>query len=192
MSHQLWTTLIKYNVSPNQLYFLDCCRNKIKPTSLIDVDAEREFATNRGHIGQDGKLTPGALFILDEFETLLAKTKKRVASEILGTDAFNAITTYRNMFPAQKLPSGELARQSVQELKDKFVWFFKTYPEFDWDLVLDATDYYVYTKQKDGYLYMINSSYFIQKTDPRTKISRSALADHCQMILDNPEILKTA
>jgi hypothetical protein len=96
------------------------------------------------------------------------------------------------MFPAQKLPSGELARQSVQELKDKFVWFFKTYPEFDWDLVLDATDYYVYTKQKDGYLYMINSSYFIQKTDPRTKISRSALADHCQMILDNPEILKTA
>ncbi len=111
-------------------------------------------------------------------------------SEVLGINALQSIKTYREMFPAQKLPSGELARQTVQELKDKFVWFFKTYPEFDWNLVLDATDYYIYTKQKDGYNFMINSSYFIQKTDPRTRVSRSALADHCQMILDNPEILK--
>ena len=192
MSHQLWTTLIKYNISPNQLYFLDSCRHKIKPTQIIDEDYERQLALERGHLDAEGKLSPGALFILDEFETLLVKTKKKVASEVLGNNALESIKTYREMFPAQKLPSGELARQTVQELKDKFIWFFKTYPEYDWNLVLDATDYYVYTKQKDGFSYMITSSYFIQKTDPRTKISRSALADHCQMILDNPEILKTA
>lgn len=190
MNHQVWTTLIKYNVSPNQLYFLDCCRYKIKPTHLIDEDKERQVALEREHLTEDNKLTPGAIFILDEFETLLAKTKKKVMSEVLGINALQSIKTYREMFPAQKLPSGELARQTVQELKDKFVWFFKTYPEFDWNLVLDATDYYIYTKQKDGYNFMINSSYFIQKTDPRTRVSRSALADHCQMILDNPEILK--
>jgi hypothetical protein len=192
MSHQLWTVLIKYNVSPNQLYFLDCCRHKIQPTQLIDQEAEKQVALERGHLDQDGKLTSGAAFILDEFETLLVKTKKKVASDILGTNFLERIKEYRNMFPAVKLPSGELARQSVQELRDKFVWFFKTYPDYDWDLVLDATDYYLFTKQKDGFMYTVTSSYFIQKTDPRTKISRSALADHCQMILDNPEILKTA
>lgn len=159
---------------------------------MIDEEAERAIALQRGHLDQDGKLTPGATFILDEFETLLAKTKKKVASEILGTNFLDRIKEYRNIFPAVKLPSGELARQSVQELRDKFVWFFKTYPDYDWDLVLDATDYYLYTKQKEGFMYTVTSSYFIQKTDPRTKISRSALADHCQLLLDNPEILKMA
>jgi hypothetical protein len=192
MSHQLWTTLIKYNVSPNQLYFLDCCRYKIKPTHLIDEDKEREVATERGHLDKDGKLTPGALFVLDEFETLLSKTKKKVVSEVLGMDALKNVKIYREMFPAEKLPSGEVGRQGIQELRDKFVWFFKTYPEFTWDNVLDATDYYIHTKRKDGFNYMINSTYFIQKTDPRTKVSRSALADHCQLLIDNPEIFRTA
>jgi hypothetical protein len=93
------------------------------------------------------------------------------------------------MFPARKLPSRELARQSVQELRDKFVWFFKTFPEYSWDLVLDATDYYIYTKSKENYMYMSTSSYFIQKVDARTKTWKSVLADHCQMIQENPEIL---
>lgn len=191
MSHQLWTTLIKYNISPNQLYFLDSCRNKIKPSQIIDTEQERQAAINRGHIDQDSKLSTGAVFILDEFETLLVKTKKKVVSDILGVNALDSIKIYREMFPTIKLPSGEYARQNIQELKDKFVWFFKTYPEFTWEIVLDATDYYVYNKQKEGYLYMMTSSYFIQKTDPRTKISRSSLADLCQNIIDNPDILKT-
>lgn len=149
------------------------------------------IAKDRGHITDDNKLSHGALFILQEFETLLSKTKKSVASDVLGTDSVNRINEYRNMFPAAKLPSGELGRQSVQELKDKFVWFFKTYPEYDWNLVLDATDYYIYTKQKDNYMYMVTSSYFIQKTDTKSKVSKSLLADYCQMLLDNPAILST-
>ena len=93
------------------------------------------------------------------------------------------------MFPAKRLPSGELARQTPNELKDKFVWFFKTYPEYDWGMVLDATDYYVYTKSLKNFEYTMTSSYFIKKTDPRTKETSSKLADHCQMILDEPSLL---
>lgn len=189
MSHQLWQSLIKYNVSPNQLYFLDSCRYKIKPTSIINSDAERLVAESRGHIDSNGNLTPGAIFILDEFETLLVKTKKKVASELLGTDALTHIKTYRELFPAKRVPRVGLLRQTVQELKEKFVWFFKTYPEYDWALILDATDYYIYTKTKENLEYMTTSSYFIQRTDNFTKASRSLLADYCQMILDNPEIL---
>jgi len=190
MSHQLWTTLIKWNLSPNQIYFLDCCREKIMPSKmLINPDAERMMAQHKGLIDETGKLTNKAAVILNEFETYLVKTKKKVASEVLGADMNERIKEYREIWPAKRLPSGELARQNVQELKDKFVWFFKTYPEYDWDLVLDATDYYNEVFRKKNYMYMATSSYFIKKTNPQTKEVSSKLADYCQQIIDNPKLL---
>ena len=39
---------------------------------------------------------------------------------------------------------------------------------------------------------MMNSSYFIQKTDNISKTTKSELSDHCQFLLDNPEILRPA
>lgn len=188
MSHQLWASLIKYNVSPNQLYFLDCCRHKIKPSKIIDEEYERKVAVERTHLTPDNQLSTGATFILTEFETLLAKTKKTVASEILGADSVQFIETYRLMFPAKRVPKVGLLRQTPQELKDKFVWFFKTYPQFSWEDVLNGTDYYIYTKQKENMEFITTSSYFIQRTDNFTKTSRSLLADYCQMFKDNPEI----
>jgi len=190
MSHQLWSTLIKWNVSPNQIYFLDCCREKIVPSkALINVDAERMLAQHKGLIDESGGLTNKAAVILNEFETYLVKTKKKVTAAVLGEDFNQKITEYREAFPAKRLPSGELARQSVQELKDKFVWFFKTYPEYDWDLILDATDYYNEAFRKKNYMYMATSSYFIKKHNPQTKEVSSKLADYCQQIIDNPKLL---
>ena len=190
MSHQLWNTLLKWNLSPNQIYFLDCCREKIIPSKmLINPDAERMMAQHKGLIDQDGKLTNKAASILTEFETYLVKTKKKITSEVLGADFNEKITEYRDIWPSKRLPSGELARQSTQELKDKFVWFFKTYPEYDWDLVLDATDYYNDVFKKKNYMYMATSSYFIKKTNTTTKEVSSKLADYCQEIMDNPKLL---
>jgi len=191
MTHQLWMTLIKNNLSPNQVYFLDCCRQKIKPTGIINAEAEALICQSKGLIDDEGKLSHKAQEILNDFETYLVKTKKKVATSVLGDNFLEKIKEYRELFPAIKLPSGELARQSVQELKDKFIWFFKTYPEYDWDLVLDATDFYIFNKHKENYSFMVTSSYLIQKTDLKTKLSRSILADYCQMILDNPDILKS-
>jgi len=36
----------------------------------------------------------------------------------------------------------------------------------------------------------VTSSYFIKKTDPISKETRSKLADFCQELLDNPDALK--
>lgn len=146
------------------------------------------MAVERTHLTSDNQLSTGATFILTEFETLLAKTKKTVASEILGADSVQFIETYRLMFPAKRVPKVGLLRQTPQELKDKFVWFFKTYPQFSWEDVLNGTDYYIYTKQKENMEFVTTSSYFIQRTDNFTKTSRSLLADYCQMFKDNPEI----
>jgi hypothetical protein len=147
------------------------------------------MALKAGYIDLEGNLSPAAILILNEFETFLIKTKKKVTKEVLGEDFMDKVRIYREMFPAKRLPSGELARQTPNELKDKFVWFFKTYPEYDWGMVLDATDYYVYTKSLKNFEYTMTSSYFIKKTDPRTKETSSKLADHCQMILDEPSLL---
>lgn len=177
-------------MSPNQLYFLDCCRTRIKPSPIINEQAEKMVCQAKGFIDDKGAITPKGIEILNEFEMYLVKTKKKVTSEVLGPNFLEKVNEYRELFPPQRLPSKELARQSVKELQDKFVWFFKTYPEYDWDLVLDATEYYIHIKKAQAvpYMYMMTSSYFIKKTDPISRETRSVLADTCQELLENPNL----
>lgn len=189
MSHQLWSPLIKYGISPNQIYLLDCYANSIIPTSIINENTDRIVCQSKGLLDGNNKITPLGTIILNEFETYLVKRKKKVTHEVLGENFLQRVEEYREAFPSRRLPSGELARQSVKELQDKFVWFFKTYPEYDWDLVLDATDYYNILFEKKGYMYMATSSYFIKKTNPQTKETTSKLADYCQELVDNPNII---
>lgn len=189
MGHQHWQTALKYKITPNQLYLLDCFREKIKPT-LINVDAELNICKIKGLIDEESNITSIGEVILTEHETFLTKVKKKVTKEVLGEDFIERVNEYREAWPKKRLPSGELARQSAQELKDKFVWFFKTYPEYDWDLVLDATDYYNIIYERKRYQYMVTSSYFIKKSNPQTKETTSKLADYCQELLDNPKILE--
>ena len=182
MGHSLWMVPIKYNISPNQIYFLDCCRERIQPCkSLINPEVERNIAETKGLINDKGVLTHKALVILDEFETLLVKTKKKVTTDVLGQDFIDKINEYREYFP-KKLPTGP-GRQSVRELKQKFVWFFKNYPEYDWEDVLEAANYYKYERGKVNNEYMANSSNFIKK-DTMSKESISKLADYCQLVKD--------
>jgi len=173
----------------NQLYFLDCCRCSIKPASIINQVPEALMCRVKGFIDDNNNLTEKANKMLDEFETYLVKRKTKITKEVLGEDFMEKVTEYRDAWPKKRLPSGELARQSVQELKDKLVWFFKTYPQYDWNTVLDATDYYNMVYEKKNYQFMVTSSYFIKKTNPHTKETTSKLADYCEQIIENPRIL---
>ena len=190
MSHQLWSVLIKKDVSPNLVYYLDCCRNKIKPNGIINVNAESILAKSRGYVDDQNNLTEKAIELLDDFEVFLVKTKKKVTADVLGDDFGTKIELYRNIFPIGVLPSKQPARQTKQELKDKFIWFFKTYPDFDWNMVLDAADFYVYEHsiKSKPYEFMATSGYFIKKSD-KFGNSTSLLASYCQMIKDDPQIL---
>jgi hypothetical protein len=180
---------MKYNLSPNLIYFLDSTRNRIKPTAIINAEAERIIAHSKGLIDENGKLTQIAIVVLDEFENFLVKTKKKVTSDVLGDNFLDNIKTYREIFPTGFLPHGEIARQSIEELKLKFIWFFKTYPDFDWPLIHEATNYYKFLKSKVGYKFMVTSSYFIQKSDIKTKSTKSVLADYCQLLMEDPDVI---
>jgi len=186
MSHQLWTTLIKYNVSPNQIYFLDCCRSRIKPTNIINPDAEANICRAKGYINEQGQLTEKALVILDGFETFLVKTKKKVTTEVLGDGFLEKIKYYRELFPRGTLPSGAVSKQTVEQLKKKFIDFFKIYPDYEWPLIHIATEYYIFEKEKVNFDFMKNSGYFIDK------FGTSELANYCDLLLDSPEILEPA
>ena len=71
MSHQLWNVCRKYSISPNQLHFLDGCRERIAPSKVINEDVEKAICIERGWIDAEGTLSSGAIFILDEFELVL-------------------------------------------------------------------------------------------------------------------------
>ena len=121
--------------------------------------------------------------VCSSFDAILKKTKARVTKEILGENFLKNVNEYREIFPDFRLPSKELGRQTVETLSDRFVKFFKKYPKYDWELVLDAADYYVNYYKKVDYKYMTCSLYFIEKD------GISKLADTCQAIIDNPKIL---
>jgi len=120
-------------------------------------------------------------------EMYLVKTKKIVAVDVLGDEFLKNIHEYRMYFPSL-LDHGP-GRQSVAELKKKFIWFFKTYPDFDWPLVLEAAKFYCHRKGLANNEYMTNSSHFIKKEDTN-KDFRSLLADMCQTIKDDPSVLQ--
>jgi hypothetical protein len=181
--------LIRHGISPNQIYFLDCCQSNIRPTTIINQDAEKMICMAKGFINQNGELTNRGAIALNEFETYLVKRKRAVTKEVLTPDFKVKIQEYINLWPAITLPSGKAARQGAKNIEKKFVEFFKDYPEYDWNLVLDATDIYIIDFQKKDYKYMINSLYFISKTDNITKDVTSELANKCQLILDNPKEL---
>lgn len=189
MTHQLWTTLIRYQISPNQLYYLDCLRLKIEPQKIIDAHSCKLGLMAAGYIDRDGKLSEGAQQILNEFEMLLVKTKRKVSSEVMGEKYTAKIKEFLSFFPAKRLSSGVVAQSTVQDMIPRMIWFFKTYPEYDWDTVLDAAQYYCILKEREHFQWMMNSAYFVQKVDPTTKISRSELATYCQLITADPDLL---
>ena len=87
------------------------------------------------------------------------------------------IKAYNEMFPNQKLPSGKAARSAPGNLEKNFRWFFDNF-KYDWELVLQATGVYINEHQKNNYLYMRTSQYFIKKD------GLSDLADLCENIIN--------
>lgn len=190
MNQQHWSTLQKYFLTPNLHYLLDCYRNKIVPSkTLINEEAELADGIRKGFLKEDGTLTHEAIVALDDMDLFSVKTKKKVTIDILGENSLAYVKEYREIFPNCVLASGLTGRSTVLDVQTRFVWFFRTYPEFSWDLVLDAATYYNKEQEKKGQQYMQNAMYFIQKTDPKTKVTTSSLASYCQLILDNPAVL---
>jgi hypothetical protein len=135
-----------------------------------------------GYITNKNEINPEGRKIIVTLDNYFKVHKKLTDKQLLGASAADNIEKYRSIFPKGKLPSGVPSRNNVKVLSENFRWFFAEY-DYTWDEVINATTMYVNEYQKNNYLYMQNSQYFISKQD-KHKVKTSKLADYCDMIRD--------
>ena len=164
----------------------------IKNSISFPIEHKKEEATKLIELGllvykkPKFTLTAKGKSICVKYNQYFKVSKKRTTTQLLGKGYVEMLQTYREAWPAGKLPSGKPGRQNVKTLENAFRWFFETY-DYTWEQVAHATVMYVNEYKEKDYMYMKTSQYFICKTD-RYKVKHSELADYCDMIKDGVEI----
>jgi hypothetical protein len=181
---ELFQKILAEKLTPNQALILFANKEKISisGTSLIDKEI---LVAKKFLIKNDDKtyvMSPEAKRFCIRLDNYFIKAKKKTNIQLMGKDFVGKINNYREIFPAQKLPSGKLARNNVKALGEAFRWFFETY-DHAWKDVIKATEMYVNEYRDADYMYMQTSQYFICKQD-KHKVKSSTLADYCDMILE--------
>lgn len=178
---EFFDEMSKRELSPNQYYLMCCIRDSVSPLK-INTHLELRNLVSKGWLTQENpkvheyKLTPKAYTLIDQLEKLFKINKRKTNKQLLGDKFKENIATYREMFPNQKLPSGKAARSAVGNLEKAFRWFFENF-DYDWKIIFDATAIYINEHQKNNYLYMRTSQYFIRKDN------LSDLADLCDNVI---------
>ena len=183
----LYDFLVTNNVSPNGLFVMHCIKhNYAYAKSNVATAVEQQKLENHKYIvvqtpGLNSvyKLTPKGENLLIEAENILTKMK-RVKKSVHLAEWEDNIKEYNDLFPMGKKEGSTLTfRTNPRELMERFIWFFKEYPEYTWDMVMQATRNYVKNfDESTGYTFMQTSKYFIKKED-RSKTINSTLADMC-------------
>jgi len=129
------------------------------------------------------ELTSKGLAFVEEMEGILsAKLKKQALNTSQKEEWALKISEFQ-----KKFPKGGGYRGNARDVMQRFVWFFSEYPEFNWDVVMKATDLYI---NETNPAYLKYCQYFISKSDAH-KIVTSVLANYCQRILDGDESPET-
>lgn len=193
---ELYDLLVTNKVSPNGLFVLHCTQKGYMYPNYVNYLTEQYRLTGTGHLkqeNQDGigpvyKITPKGENLLLEVEhcmTKMKRSKKHVTME--GWE--ENIARYNEMFPRGKKDGSSISfRTNPKELVERFLWFFKEYPEYTWDLVFQATQKYVDGfDEGTGYTYMQTSKYFIKKED-KSRNYTSTLANMCYNITEGNDV----
>lgn len=171
--HKLFLFFEVHKITPNMFYMLLSIECEKRP-GVMNLHTEIRLLQNAQLITSTNQLSKKAQDILAEGKQILG-----VGDLPAQLDA-DMIGQYINLFPAKKLPSGKLARSARKNIENAFKWFLKTY-DYSWEVILKATAYYVDSYEKNNYLYMRNSQYFISKMNP-DKTRESELANYCEII----------
>ena len=177
---ELFLKIQRYKITPNQCMILFAFHAGITPYAWGEHDVKN--LVEEGYLNKDNSITPEGKKVILTLDNYFKVHKKLTDKQLLGESATDNINSYRDIFPKGKLPSGVPARNNVKILAENFRWFFATY-DYSWDEVFDATKMYVNEYQKNNYLYMQNSQYFISKQD-KHRVKTSKLADYCDMLRD--------
>ncbi len=155
MIKQFYDILDELDVTPNAFHILWCIANKRRPKS-VNAHAELRNLVATKLLDDKYAMTEEGKIVLKKVEALFQE--KIVEEKPVISDDF--IGQYLELFPKGKLPSGKSARVNRRDIEKAFKWFFQNY-EYSWETILKATAYYVDSFEKQKFMYMRNSQYFI-------------------------------
>lgn len=185
---ELLNKILEYKITPDACLFLFSIKQKVISQNVdhekcIENLIDAKMITYEDNNGvKKFTITPQGKAFIAKLDNYFIKAKKKTNIQLMGEDYANNIEAYRSIFPKGKLPSGVPARNNVKALGTAFRWFFESY-DYTWDEVFKATKLYVHEYEKENYMYMMNSQYFISKQD-KHRVKKSTLADYCDMIRD--------
>ena len=138
----IYSKLIKENISPNTFYVLHCIHKKISPAKFVSFQLEKQRLVEGGWLKEDLKLSDKSIIFIEEIDSYFRKSKKKTSSDLMGSDFIKNIEIYNNLFPKVKLNSGKYARVNHKSLEAAFRWFFTEF-DYSWDIILKATQRYI-------------------------------------------------
>ena len=183
----MWNLFLKikrYGITPNQCMILFAFDEGVTPSNCEAVDLLALF--KEGYMNKDKSITAEGKKVIITLNNYFTVNKKKTNKQLLGKSGSLNVDQYRAIFPKGKLPSGVPGRNNVKILTENFRWFFAEY-DYTWEEIINSTKVYVNEFQKNNYMYMQNSQYFISKQD-KHKVKTSKLADYCDMIRDGVSI----
>jgi hypothetical protein len=174
--------LDKLGITPNAFHVLWCISNS-RRTSLVNFWPELRLLELSELVNDVYAITDKGKEILIEGENILCNGSVPKKKPKLVVEDLEAYTVkYLELFPAGKLPSGKAAKVNKNDIIKAFMWFFANY-SYSWDTILQATAYYVDTYEKQKFMYMKNSQYFIRKQITGATFE-SDLANYCEIIIN--------
>jgi hypothetical protein len=182
---EIFNRLINENLTPNTYYVLHCIKEKIVPNNFVNKELECKRLQKDQWLTEDLHLTSKSLIFMEEINGFFKRTKKKTSTDLMGSSFLQKIQEYVEIFPNRKLNSGKYARVNPKNLEASFRWFFENY-DYDWDLIIKATEKYVDEYSIRNYEYMRNSQYFIRR-QAMDKSFDSDLATYCEIINTNPD-----
>ena len=150
-----FTKLQHYELTPNQYCILYCIKTNNNPTeyNFFSQEDYNSLVENK-LIRQDPD---------DEFKYNLTGTGLAIFEK--PDDFVEFVEQYRNLFPkGVKSGNGTPIRGDKNGVIKKMTWFLMTYPEFSKRTILEATKLYVEQMRRNGFVYMTQADYLIQKS----------------------------
>ena len=174
----LFQLLKQKKLSPNGYYLLYCLDSNIEFGEFdlpVPKAAELFKLKQTGLIDESGNISMEGKLVVIEATKLYLRQVKSIKDE-LDDDYKSNVEKYRDLFPAGVV-EGKRLKSTSSELTARFIWFFKSFPQFSWNTVLGATADYIESKAQEM-KFCRNASYFIKKSENGGTISD--LASWCE------------
>jgi len=182
---EIFIKLAENKITPNSFYVLNCIKENIIPNSYVNGNLETKKLINDNWLNKNLTLTNKSIIFVTEINSYFKSSKKKTSKTLLGVDFISKIQEYVQTFPNKKLSSGKYARVNPKNLEVAFRWFFENY-NYDWNIVIAATEKYVDEFSIRNFEFMRTAQYFIRKQGI-DKTYESDLANYCDIIINGSD-----